>query len=132
MSTRVVFRDSRGREGVLEVTPDQVVTIGRGLDCSIRTDDGMVSRLHAVIKFEATGWFIDDKGSANGTTVNQVKVAKQALHHRDIIQCGSLALRFLDEPEAPVAGARQPRVSASPVPGGVPPPPPALESDFSV
>lgn len=125
MSTRVVFRDSRGREGVLEVTPDQVVTIGRGLDCAIRTDDGMVSRLHAVIKFEGNGWFIDDKGSANGTTVNQVKVAKQALHHRDIIQCGSLALRFLDEPDAPVATPRQPRVSASPSPGAAPPPPPA-------
>jgi hypothetical protein len=36
-------------------------------------------------------------GSANGTHLNNQRVQKQALGHSDVVQCGSLTIRFIDE-----------------------------------
>ena len=46
---RLLFRDSQGREGTVELSPTETVYVGRGLECAIRTDDGMVSRRHSQI-----------------------------------------------------------------------------------
>ena len=95
---RLLFRDSQGREGAVELTPTEPVFVGRGLECAIRTDDGMVSRRHSTIRLENGRYVVEDLGSANGTHLNQVRVMqKQALGHNDVIQCGSLMLRFMDE-----------------------------------
>jgi len=94
---RLLFRDSQGREGAVELSPIDTVFVGRGLDCAIRTDDGMVSRKHSQIRMEAGRFFVQDLGSANGTLVNNIRVQKAPLGHTDVIQCGSLMIRFLDE-----------------------------------
>src|SRR5579862_4565518 len=114
---RLIFRDSQGREGTVELSPTEPVYVGRGLECAIRTDDGMVSRRHAQFRNENGRFVVEDLGSANGTHINNVRVQKQALGHTDVIQCGSLVIRFLDEggvnvvPQQPMMG------------GGVAPPP---------
>ena len=46
---------------------------------------------------EGGRFVVEDLGSANGTHLNNTRVQKQALGHADIIQCGSLMIRFLDE-----------------------------------
>ncbi len=111
---RLLFRDSQGREGTVELTPTETVFVGRGLECAIRTDDGMVSRRHSQIRMEGGRYTVEDLGSANGTHLNNVRVQKQAVGHADVIQCGSLIIRFLDE------HAAQPQ--AQPAGGGSPPP----------
>ena len=65
---RLLFRDSQGREGAVELSPTETVYVGRGLECAIRTDDGMVSRRHAQIRMEGGAYVIEDLGSANGAT----------------------------------------------------------------
>jgi predicted nucleic acid-binding Zn-ribbon protein len=94
---RLLFRDSQGREGTVELSPTETVYVGRGLECAIRTDDGMVSRRHSQIRMEGGRFVVEDLGSANGTLLNTIRVQKQALGHADVIQCGSLMIRFVDE-----------------------------------
>jgi hypothetical protein len=94
---RLLFRDSQGREGTVELSPTETVYVGRGLECAIRTDDGMVSRKHAQFRMENGRFVVEDLGSANGTHLNNTRIQKQAIGHADIIQCGSLVIRFVDE-----------------------------------
>src|SRR5258705_11690290 len=94
---RLLFRDSQGREGAVDLSPTETVYVGRGLECAIRTDDGMVSRRHAQIRMEFGRYVIEDLGSANGSHVNNQRIQKQALGHADIVHGGSLTIRIVDE-----------------------------------
>src|SRR4026209_965436 len=115
---RLIFRDSQGREGTVELSPTETVYVGRGLECAIRTDDGTVSRRHAQFRQENGRFVVEDLGSANGTHLKNVRVQKQALGHADIVQCGSLVIRFVDEGGVNVVrqGLNQPQAG-----GAVPP-----------
>jgi hypothetical protein len=57
---------SDGREEPIR----QNLAIGRGPGNDISLTSRMVSRRHAVLRFEAGRWHIEDQGSANGTYVN--------------------------------------------------------------
>src|SRR5688500_14011827 len=57
----------------------------------------MVSRRHSQIRMEGGKFVVEDLGSANGTLVNSARVQKQPLAHNDVVQCGSLWLRFFDD-----------------------------------
>jgi len=111
---RLLFRDSQGREGTVELSPTETVYVGRGLECAIRTDDGMVSRRHSQIRLEGGRFVIEDLGSANGTHLNNTRVQKQALGHADVIQCGSLMIRFIDEGAVNVVQQAVPAMSPPP------------------
>ncbi len=112
---KLLFRDSQGREGAVELSPAETVYVGRGLECAIRTDDGMVSRKHAQFRMENGRFVVEDLGSANGTHLNSTRIQKQAIGHADVIQCGSLVIRFIDEGTASVVPQQQ-QPSASPPP----------------
>ena len=88
---RLLFRDSQGREGTVELSPTETVYVGRGLECAIRTDDGMVSRRHSQIRMENGRFVVEDLGSANGTHLNNIARSRS---RRSVtptsIQCGSL------------------------------------------
>ncbi len=71
------------------------LTIGREASNTVAfTDDSAVSRRHARISSENSGFTIYDEGSSNGTFVNGVKVTEQALNSGDEIQIGTTRLRF--------------------------------------
>src|SRR5205823_2275140 len=110
MGGRALFRDSQGRDGSVDLDPNGIVFVGRGLDCAIRTDDAMVSRKHSKIYLEGGRYVVEDLGSANGTLVNNARVPKQVLNHNDVVQCGSLYIRYVED---------GPLVAAAPgMPGG--------------
>src|SRR5215467_306470 len=111
---RLLYRDSQGREGTVELSPTETVYVGRGLECAIRTDDGMVSRRHSQIRMENGRFVIEDLGSANGVYLNNVRIQKQALSNTDIVQCGSLMIRFVDEAPPPQQMPSQPPPMANP------------------
>ncbi|MCA9673932.1 MAG: FHA domain-containing protein, partial [Myxococcales bacterium] len=119
MGGRVLFRDSQGRDGQVDLDPNGIVYVGRGLDCAIRTDDAMVSRKHSQLRLENGRYVVEDLGSANGTVVNSARIQKQILNHNDVIQCGSLWLRYVEDgPLVPPHMARPPVADV----GGSPPP----------
>lgn len=57
----------------------KIVTIGRGEDCNIRIEDPMVSRRHAVLRIHPGGKIEIIDYSANGTTVNGVRIGSEVL-----------------------------------------------------
>ena len=93
---KLLFRDGQGREGAVDLTGEPVY-VGRAVECVVRTDDAMVSRRHSVVTLEQGRFWIEDLGSSNGTHVNDLVVKKQVLNHNDVIRCGSLFLRYIEE-----------------------------------
>ncbi len=69
---------------------DEITLIGRSEDNNIVVEEGNVSRQHAGIRSEATGYWIEDLGSRNGTFVNgaQVEGEGQRLRDNDKIELG--------------------------------------------
>jgi len=77
---------------------------GRTSDSQVQIDDLAVSNEHAQIIIETgdtgkTGYFLEDLGSTNGSFVNEKKVTRQQLHHKDTIRIGWNMFTFLDENE---------------------------------
>lgn len=138
----VIAGNDSGREYPLL---GKTMTVGRGIDNDVVLTDIAVSRKHLSISFEGTRYFLNDKGSGNGTIINQrVETGTRPLSHGDRIEIGNTVFRFehpASEKEAWSAG-KPPAVPASvpkstsaghaapPSPnlrstsGGHPPPPP--------
>ena len=65
--------------------------VGRDPSCEIVVTDGSVSRRHARLERRAGAWWVVDQGSANGTYVNSLKIAEQALKNNQELRFGAMA-----------------------------------------
>lgn len=101
MPAKLLYRDAQGRDGAVDLRAEAVY-VGRAVECAVRTDDAMVSRRHSLISYIDGRYWIEDLGSSNGTHVNDVRVQRQALTHNDVVRCGSLWLRYIEEAPAAV------------------------------
>ena len=122
----------------VDVVRDQSV-VGRDPSCEIVVADGSVSRRHARLEQRGGIWWVVDQGSANGTYLNSLRIAEQALRNGQELRFGALAFRvdLREDPEATVstpialddsatvmATPEPPRPAAPPpLPKPVPPPP---------
>ena len=73
------------------------LTIGRGEHNDIRLGAKSVSREHAVLIYSGGRWWIADRGSANGTFVNDALVpfgTPHPLRHADRVRVGTEELVF--------------------------------------
>ena len=88
----------------IDVVRDQTV-VGRDPSCEIAVADGSVSRRHARLEQRGGIWWVVDQGSANGTYLNSLRVAEQALKNGQELRFGALAFRvdLKEDPEATVA-----------------------------
>ena len=55
-----------------------MMTLGRGDECDVVVPERQISRVHMRIRREATGYFMEDLGSKNGTFVNGRQVQSGA------------------------------------------------------
>lgn len=62
--------------------------IGRGGQCDVHVESGVVSRVHVKIVFEEGQWWVEDDGSTNGTYVNGERVDRIALPSDAELQLG--------------------------------------------
>lgn len=70
-------------------------SIGRGEGCDIVLPHISVSKCHAKIIHENTGWYIVDQGSTNGVIVNHKRISgKVKLHEKDVITITNSKLIF--------------------------------------
>jgi len=74
-----------------------VYTIGRAINNTIPILDISISRKHAEIRIEGSQIIINDLGSRNKTLVNGVEITSYSLKHGDLIQCGTVFLKFLEQ-----------------------------------
>jgi pSer/pThr/pTyr-binding forkhead associated (FHA) protein len=79
---------------------DAVNSIGRDVNNSIVIEDTFVSTDHALLTFRGRAWFVEDRGSTNGTWLNGQRVETYLpLGYGDEIQVGQVRLR-LERPRA--------------------------------
>jgi pSer/pThr/pTyr-binding forkhead associated (FHA) protein len=84
----------------------EAVTIGRGPENHLTLDTASVSRRHAALVFAEGRWYLEDRGSYNGTFLNGTRVQPGIplpLRHADRIGIGTEVLLFswpaqLDDP----------------------------------
>jgi hypothetical protein len=92
----VVVASPSGEPAQGTVLPlDAVTTLGRDVNNSIVIDDPFASTDHAALTFRGRAWYVEDRGSTNGTYVNGSRVAGIAqLGFGDEIQIGQVRLRL--------------------------------------
>ena len=91
----LIYCDSDGVERQFELGSEPVM-IGRAEECTIRSEDPLVSRRHASLQLAADGnvW-IEDLGSANGVFVGVERVTRAALDQGEIALVGSIVLQLV-------------------------------------
>lgn len=83
---------------------ETALSFGRTTDNQIQIDDLAVSNEHAQIICETSSnddkvYFLEDLGSTNGSFINETKIKKQQLHHKDTLRIGWNIFTFIDENE---------------------------------
>jgi hypothetical protein len=78
------------------VSDARTITVGRGAATEFDADaqrvsvrDRSISAQHFLLSREGDGCLVVDRGSTNGTFVNDVRVTRQALHDGDVIEAGA-------------------------------------------
>lgn len=80
---------------------DAVNSIGRDVNNSIVVEDTFVSAEHAMLTFRGRAWYVEDRGSTNGTWVNGQRVETYLpIGYGDEIQVGQVRLRLERPPIA--------------------------------
>src|SRR5665213_24804 len=95
MSAVLVVNKDKKQVAKATVTGDLFV-IGRSPDCNLPLDEPLASRQHSDVIFERGSYWIQDRGSRNGTLVNGEKInARQELKDGDEIGIGATRIKFL-------------------------------------
>lgn len=74
------------------------LTVGRSPQCDIFLNDMTVSRMHATLRREGSGYRIIDADSFNGLWVNNLNVKDALLQNGDMVQVGTFCLVYQATP----------------------------------
>lgn len=77
---------------------DKKILVGRSDFADVIIDDDYVSKIHAILLLYSDALVLLDLNSANGTTVNSVKVRKTILKHDDVISLGRHRIKIENAP----------------------------------
>jgi pSer/pThr/pTyr-binding forkhead associated (FHA) protein len=111
---KLTIEDDEGKRTPLPLVRDEY-SIGRGEENTVRLTERNISRRHATLRQEMSGWVIADTSSRNGSYVNGVRlVGEHTVNEGDIVQVGDYRLAFTDEE---VAATTTDPTKASTVPG---------------
>jgi outer membrane biosynthesis protein TonB len=89
----VIAGNDTGREFML--SPGKSLSIGRAIENDIVLTDIAVSRKHLDVAFEIGHWILKDRGSGNGTLINdRLEDGQIRLAHGDKIEIGHTVFRF--------------------------------------
>ncbi len=92
---RLLITGGNDSGGELHVTPGKSYTIGRAVDNDVVLTDIAVSRKHFDLRYEAGSWVLVDRGSGNGTLVNNnLEDQPFMLANGDVIEIGNTTFRF--------------------------------------
>lgn len=73
-------------------TEKHEITIGRSPNTDIQIDNLAVSKQHARLIKQKDQYVVEDLNSTNGTFLNDEKITKAILKHRDIVAVGKHTL----------------------------------------
>lgn len=94
MSSSLLVAVSLKDRPVEEYTFDtDMITVGRDADCDVLIDNAGVSRAHAEIERTEGGVVVRDKGSSNGTWVNDDRIeSDHVLGDGDLVRIGKFSI----------------------------------------
>jgi hypothetical protein len=94
---------------------DQVISIGRTPDNTLALDHKSVSRRHARVEADGSGYVLTDLGSHNGTRVGDQLVSKRKLASGEVIGLGEVQVKFtvVDDEATEGVGGNLPVVAAA-------------------
>ena len=111
---KLTIEDDEGKRTPLPLVRDEY-SIGRGEENTVRLTERNISRRHATLRHDPSGWVITDTSSRNGSYVNGARlVGEHTVTEGDIVQVGDYRLAFTDEE---VAATTTDPTKASTVPG---------------
>jgi pSer/pThr/pTyr-binding forkhead associated (FHA) protein len=116
---RLILKENKTGAPIEKVLNKGIFTLGRDLRSDWAIKDPMVSREHAIIKEDQDGFYIEDRGSRNGTFVNKEKILRKKLADQDEIRIGSAAFLFCEKEEP--TDSKMPASSASEAAPDAPP-----------
>lgn len=88
---RVISGENEGHE----ITCDEAsVTLGSAPTNRLVLDDSAVSRVHATIDVDETGYLLSDRGSKNGVFVNGLQIRQVYLQDKTTFDIGDSTIRF--------------------------------------
>lgn len=92
----IVVASTEGRpEAGGSIPLDAINSIGRDVNNSIVIDDSFVSAEHTLLTFRGRAWYVEDRGSTNGTWLNGQPVdGMLPMGYGDEIQVGQVRLRL--------------------------------------
>jgi len=94
---KLTIEDDQGNKTVVNLVRDEY-SVGRAEDNTVRLTERNISRNHARIAKQESGWVIEDLSSYNGCFVNGMRVGEpQHLEHGDLVQLGDYRLELLDD-----------------------------------
>ncbi len=107
-----------------------ITTVGRGMENHLVLGDPYASRKHLIVTCKDGAYFFEDTGSDNGTLYNGSRAGNSVLRTGDVIEIGSVQMRFVQgdvlpqhharPPAAPPGGRRQQRGHTAQVPTSAP------------
>lgn len=92
----VVVAAQEGRpEPGTSIPLEAINSLGRDINNSIVVDDSFVSAEHALLTFRGRAWYVEDRGSTNGTWLNGQRVEGMLpLGYGDELQVGQVRFRL--------------------------------------
>jgi hypothetical protein len=92
----IVVASPEGRpESGTSIPLDAINSIGRDVNNSIVIDDSFVSTEHTLLTFRGRAWYVEDRGSTNGTWLNGQRIeGLWPLGFGDELQIGQVRLRL--------------------------------------
>ena len=103
-----VVRSGKEVGRTVQVATGQSISLGRLKGCDLVVDDEAASRRHCTITGRDSACVVADLQSANGTFVNEKRIATIELQRGDKIRIGSTVIELLD------TATQQPPVKAPP------------------
>lgn len=104
-----------------ELKPDEPVTIGRALECTLWLANPKLSRQHCRIWADEGKWVLRDLDSRNGTYVNGQRIDQHVLNDGDTFELDNVRVTFRDGPLVPKRAAAPVPASDQAPPDLIPP-----------
>ena len=96
MRFEFVVRSGKEVGRTVAISTGQTISLGRLKGCDVVVDDEAASRRHCTITAREDTCVVSDLQSANGTFVNEKRIASQELLRGDKIRIGSTVIEFID------------------------------------
>jgi DNA-binding NtrC family response regulator len=111
-TVRVVSGPDVGKTFRVDPAETGRILLGQGPACTVKLEDGTVSRRHAAFDWQSGALRLYDLGSTNGTFVNGVRVFDAEITGGETVRVGDTLLRLEPGDEIATASSTQTRFGA--------------------